>query len=63
MQGVPEKLVALAAQVNAMNLARLEADRSSAGQALQRLRVGKERAVVADLSQEPRGDLLTGAGE
>jgi hypothetical protein len=53
MHGITQRLVALAAQINAMNLAGLITDRRGASKTLQGLSIGEQRAVVTDLGQQP----------
>src|SRR6204780_206227 len=61
MHGIAQGLVALATQMDAMNLAGLKTDRRRASQTLQTLCVRKQDAVVADFRQEPRRDLIAGS--
>jgi len=46
-----------------MNLSGLETDGSRARQALQRLRVGEQRTVVADFGQQSWRDCFSRAGQ
>lgn len=63
MHGVSQRLVALAAQINAMNLAGLITDGRSARQTLKSLGVGKQRAVIANFGQQAWRDFITRAGQ
>ena len=58
MDGVAQNFVALVADVNPVNLAGLETDRSGAGDALQRFGVLEALEIAADFAQQPRGQSL-----
>ena len=58
MDGVAQNFVALVADVNPVNLAGLETDRSGAGDALQRFGVREAPGIAADFAQQPRSQSL-----
>jgi hypothetical protein len=53
MHGITQRLVALATQINAMNLAGLKTHGRSPGRALKATGIGKQRAVIANFGQQP----------
>jgi len=61
MDGMAQGLVALVADVDPVNLAGLETDRSGAGDALQRFGVLEAMGVAADFAQKSWGQSLGSA--
>jgi hypothetical protein len=53
VDGVAQNFVALVANMNPVNLAGLETNRSGAGEALQRFGVGEALGITADFTQQP----------